>query len=148
MKLVLQRVSSALVRVDDVVVGACQQGYCLLVGIEAQDTQAELDIMAKKVAHLRVFADTKGRMNRSILDVEGSILCVSQFTLLADCSSGRRPSFLAAGSPEHAKRMFDAFVETLKSYHIPVETGIFAAEMQVEIHNEGPVTFVLNSKDL
>ncbi len=148
MKIVLQRVHSANVRVDGQIVGACQQGYCLLVGIEAHDTQAELDLMAKKLVQLRVFSDDKGKMNRSILDVGGSILCVSQFTLLADCSSGRRPSFLAAGSPEHARQMFAAFVESLKAYKIPVETGIFAAEMQVEIHNDGPVTFVLNSADL
>ncbi len=145
MKVVLQRVESACVRVDSEVVGACQQGYCLLVGIEGSDTERDLEVMAKKIAHLRICSDEKGKMNRSILDTAGSILCVSQFTLLADCSTGRRPSFLGAGSPEEAKRLFDIFVAALRSYDIAVETGIFGANMQVEIHNDGPVTFYLDS---
>ncbi len=147
MKVVLQRVESACVRIDSQIIGACQQGYCLLVGIESSDTEKELDFMAKKIAHLRICSDEKGKMNRSILDTGGSILCVSQFTLLADCSTGRRPSFLSAGSPEEAKRLFHAFVETLRAYDIGVETGIFGANMQVEIHNDGPVTFLLDSKN-
>ncbi len=148
MKVVLQRVESACVRVDSEIVGSCKQGYCLLVGIEGSDSEKDLEVMAKKIAHLRICSDEKGKMNRSILDTAGSILCVSQFTLLADCSTGRRPSFLGAGSPEEAKRLFDAFVETLRGYDIAVETGIFGANMQVEIHNDGPVTFVLDSKEL
>ncbi len=148
MKVVLQRVRCACVRIDSEIVGSCQQGYCLLVGIEGTDSQSDLEKMAKKIAYLRVCADEKGKMNRSILDTAGSILCVSQFTLLADCSTGRRPSFLGAGSPDQAKLLFEAFVELLRSYDICVEAGVFGADMQVEIHNDGPVTFVLDSKEL
>lgn len=145
MKVILQRVTSAQVSVNNLLVGSCQKGFCILVGITENDTQSTIDKMANRIVNLRVFEDENGKMNKSLLDIQGSILLVSQFTLLADCSKGRRPSFIGAGDPLHAKKLFDAFVLTLKQQNVCVETGIFGADMQVEIHNDGPATFILEA---
>lgn len=145
MKLILQRVTSAQVAVDNTIVGSCQKGFCILVGISENDTASVIDKMANRIVNLRVFEDENGKMNKSLVDIQGSILLVSQFTLLADCNKGRRPSFIGAGNPVHAKNLFDTLILALKQQNIPVETGVFGADMQVEIHNDGPATFILEA---
>ena len=145
MKIVLQRVLSANVSVESKVVGQCQKGLCLLVGVEETDTIEIIKKMADKISLLRIFEDENGKMNKSVLDINGSILAVSQFTLLADCSHGRRPSFTKAGDPQKASQLFDQFVLSLKEKNIPTETGIFGADMLVQIQNQGPATFILES---
>ena len=145
MKIVLQRVLSSKVHVENKEVGSCQMGFCLLVGVEETDTNETISKMAEKISVLRIFEDENGKMNKSILDIKGSILAVSQFTLLADCSHGRRPSFTKAGNPEKARLLFDQFVQLLKDKNIPTQTGIFGADMLVEIKNSGPATFILES---
>lgn len=145
MKVILQRVLNASVTVDGVCVGSCKHGYCVLVGIAPTDTQQDMSFMAQKIVHLRVFADENGKMNKSILDINGSMLIISQFTLLADCQTGRRPSFTGAGNPQKAKELFDDFVHEVQSLSIPVQTGIFGADMIVHIENDGPATFILES---
>ena len=145
MKIVLQRVLSSKVHVKNQEVGSCQMGLCLLVGVEETDTNETISKMAEKISVLRIFEDENGKMNKSILDINGSILAVSQFTLLADCSHGRRPSFTRAGNPEKAHLLFDQFVQLLKDKNIPTQTGVFGADMLVEIKNSGPATFILES---
>lgn len=146
MKLILQRVKKATVSVENKVCGECGIGFCILAGMESFDTKVEIQKMAQKIATLRVFADENGKMNKSLLDIGGSILLVSQFTLLADCNTGRRPSFSGAGNPQQASALFDMLVEELKQLNIPVQTGIFGADMLVSIENDGPATFILESK--
>lgn len=145
MKVILQRVLSASVEVNNQCVGKCDHGFCVLVAMEPTDTTQDIEWMAQKIAYLRIFADANDKMNLSICDIGGSILIVSQFTLLADCTTGRRPSFTAAGHPQQAERLFNQFVETIKKYNIPVQTGIFGASMLVHIENDGPATFILES---
>ncbi len=145
MKLILQRVTSAQVAVNNTIVGSCQKGFCILVGISENDTASVIDKMANRIVNLRVFEDENGKMNKSLVDIQGSILLVSQFTLLADCNKGRRPSFIGAGNPVHAKNLFDTLILALRQQNIPVETGVFGADMQVEIHNDGPATFILEA---
>lgn len=146
MKLILQRVNKASVFVQQKCVGKCQKGFCILTGMEETDTPAEIEKMAQKIAHFRVFADENGKMNKSLLDINGSILLVSQFTLLADCNTGRRPSFTKAGNPEKANQLFELLITQLRHLNIPVEIGIFGADMTVHIENDGPATFILESK--
>jgi D-tyrosyl-tRNA(Tyr) deacylase len=143
MRLVIQRVSRASVTVDDQVVGRCGVGFGILVGVKNGDTQAEAKWLANKVANLRVFEDAAGKMNLSLLDVKGEALVVSQFTLYADAQRGRRPDFIDAARPEQAEPLVEYFVEQLRAEGVPVQTGIFRALMQVEIHNDGPVTILL-----
>lgn len=147
MKVVLQRVSSASVQVAGEIVGTCQEGFCALVGVEANDTAQTLQKMADKIIHLRVFEDENHKMNKSILDINGSLLLVSQFTLLAEYTS-RRPSFTKAGDPKKAKELFEQFRDMLLAYNIPVETGVFGADMLVQINNQGPATFILESSQI
>lgn len=139
----IQRVSRGVVRVDSEVVGEIERGYVLLVGITHFDTLAESSFLAQKVLDLRLFADEDGKTNRSILDVLGSLLVISQFTLYADTRKGRRPSFTDAASPDHAIPLYEHFVSQLRSSGLRVETGRFGADMQVEIHNDGPLTLML-----
>jgi D-aminoacyl-tRNA deacylase len=146
MKVVLQRTKQASVTVDGVVTGAIDFGYMLLVGITHNDTEESIQYVAKKVAELRLFEDEQGKMNHSILDVGGSILSVSQFTLYADTKKGRRPSFTDAANPSIAKPLWDSFNEELKKYGLKVETGIFGAMMDVQLINDGPVTIIVESK--
>jgi D-tyrosyl-tRNA(Tyr) deacylase len=145
MRALIQRVSEARVRVGDEVVGAIGPGYVILLGVHTQDTAAEAASLAEKVAHLRIFADDEGKMNRSILDVGGAVLSVSQFTLYGNTEKGRRPSFIEAAPPEQANTLYETFNARLRVLGIPVETGRFRAHMVVEIHNDGPVTIMLEA---
>lgn len=147
MKVVVQKVSEASVTVENTCVGEIKHGFVLLVGIEADDTVRELEKAADKIAQLRIFEDEDGKMNRSIKDVGGSILSISQFTLAADCRKGNRPSFIEAMRPEDALPHFNRFNEMLCKHLITVETGVFQAHMKVCLINDGPVTIVLNIKD-
>jgi len=139
-------VRRAEVRVGDRTVGEIGKGLLVLLGVEVGDTDADLDWIAKKIAELRIFGDTEGKMNLSVQDVGGAVLVVSQFTLLGDCRKGRRPSFDKAAPPSSAEPMYEAFADKLKSVGIDVRTGEFAAMMEVELVNDGPVTLVLDSR--
>ncbi len=145
MRVVLQRVSSARVVVDGEVVGEIARGWLVLLGIATGDTPKDSDWLAEKVANLRAFEDADGKMNLSVQDVSGSVLVVSNFTLHADCTKGRRPSFLAAARPEQAEPLYVSFQKSLRMFGIPVAAGRFGADMQVELVNDGPVTFVIDS---
>ncbi len=143
MKAVIQRVRRASVRVDKKTVGAIDRGYLVLLGVAAGDTHAFADKLVQKLAGLRIFEDEGGRINRSITDVGGSLLIVSQFTLCADTSRGNRPSFSDAADPETAKRLYEYFSEKCREAGLPVETGVFGAHMDVELCNDGPFTILL-----
>jgi D-tyrosyl-tRNA(Tyr) deacylase len=140
---VVQRVNQASVTVGDQVVGHIGRGLLVLLGIKTDDTEAEAKWMAQKIARLRIFADDESKFNLSLRDVEGSALVVSQFTLYGDVHKGRRPSFSDAALPNLAEPLVNRFVELLRAEELPVETGVFGALMQVEIHNDGPVTLIL-----
>ena len=146
MRVILQRVTSASVVIDEACVGQVGLGYLALVGFTHDDTEADIDYMVEKVKHLRVFSDDEGNMNRSLCDVHGSILSVSQFTLYADARKGRRPSFIQAMKPEQATQMYDLWNEKLRQVGIEVQTGIFGADMKVTLTNDGPVTICLESR--
>lgn len=146
MRCVVQRVTRASVRVDEKVVGQIGAGLLVLWGIGENDGPNDLEWMVDKVTGLRIFEDEDGKMNRSIVDVNGEILMVSQFTLYGDCRKGKRPSFSTAAPPEEAKILFDQAVEKMRNCGLHVETGIFQAEMQVELVNDGPVTLLLDSE--
>jgi D-tyrosyl-tRNA(Tyr) deacylase len=145
-RIVLQRAKEARVKVESNIVGQIDHGLVLLVGFTDSDDEDDLRYLAEKVVHLRIFEDEEGKMNRSLLDVKGSILSVSQFTLYGDCRKGRRPNFMAAARPEKAAILYDRFNQLLKEYGVRVETGVFGAMMQVELINDGPVTILLESK--
>ncbi len=144
MRVVLQRVSRASVKVNGHVVGAIQRGFLLLVGFKAGDGDEAVKWMADKIVGLRVFADVQGRMNRDLSDVGGAVLVVSQFTLYGDVRKGRRPSFAGAAPPDEAAINYERFVEEIEKRGIPVATGQFGAVMRVESVNDGPVTFILD----
>ena len=143
MRAVVQRVSEGSVRVGEETVGRIGLGYVVLLGVHACDTEAEAVALAEKIANLRVFDDDAGKLNRSILDVGGEVLSVSQFTLYGNTEKGRRPSFLDAAPPERAEALYQVFNDRLRALGVPVSTGRFRAEMAVEIHNDGPVTVIL-----
>ena len=145
MRVVLQRAKDAQVTVDKKKVGGIQHGLVCLVGFTVGDGPEAIAYMAEKLVHLRIFEDEAGKMNRSLLDVGGAILSVSQFTLYGDCRKGRRPNFMAAARPEVAEELYNAFNEKLRSYNVQVETGIFGAMMEVKLINDGPVTLILES---
>src|SRR5215510_3820472 len=148
MRAALQRVTKGRVTIEGRVTGEIGYGLVILLGVGAGDTEAEVDLMANKVANLRIFADGEGKFNLSAVDVRAEMLVVSQFTLYADCRKGRRPSFTDAARPEIASPLCDSFVEKLRAMGFKVETGEFQAEMLVEIHNAGPVTIWLDTADL
>ena len=149
MRAVVQRCSRAEVRIDGQVVGAIGKGFMVLVGITDGDTKAEADLLAKKVAQMRVFEDTEGKMNLGLGDIGGAILSISQFTLYADCKKGNRPSFIRAARPEVAEPLYDYFNNVLRTqYDLHVETGRFGADMKVDFVNDGPVTIILDSSEL
>ena len=149
MRVLLQRVTSAAVAVDDQTVGAIAHGFLALTGIADTDTPDLVDRMADKIVHLRVFNDEAGKFNRSLLDVQGGVLVVSQFTLFADARKGRRPSFTDAGRPDLAAPLCDHFAAALRSRGVPrVEQGRFGAHMHVSLTNDGPVTLWLDSEEL
>jgi D-tyrosyl-tRNA(Tyr) deacylase len=140
---VVQRVSRASVTIEGSVSGAIDRGLLVLVGFTAGDGQAQVDWMAQKLVGLRIFADDAGKMNRSVRDVGGGVLVVSQFTLYGDASKGRRPSFIHAADPSEAVPLYEAFVTAVRARDVPVETGEFGAMMDVELVNDGPVTLVI-----
>ena len=145
MRVLLQRVSEASVAIDGQVVGAIDTGYVLLTGIGPDDTEVVVERMAKKIAGLRLFPDEQGRFDRSLLDVGGGALVVSQFTLFGDTRKGRRPSFVGAAAPDHAAPLCDAFADALRAAGVTlVATGRFGADMQVSLVNDGPVTLMLD----
>lgn len=148
MKAVVQRVSYASVTVDGNLVGSIRQGFLVLLGVAESDTEEALKKLAKKMIDLRIFQDENGKTNLSIEDVGGELLVVSQFTLLADCKKGRRPSFIKAGSPKKAKAMYEAFIEECKKRVPKVAHGEFGADMKVELLNDGPFTIILDSNEL
>lgn len=145
MKLVIQRVKSASVRVEGEPVGAIAGGLMILVGVSCDDTVADAVYLAGKTVNLRVFDDDAGVMNRSVLDVGGELLAVSQFTLYGDCKKGNRPSYIAAARPEKGRALYEEYVKQLKILVPRVETGIFQADMDVALVNDGPVTLILES---
>ena len=149
MRVVVQRCSRAEVRIDGVTVGQIGRGFLLLVGVTDGDSEAQADLLAKKVAQMRVFEDGEGKMNLALKDVDGAILSISQFTLYADCKKGNRPSFIRAARPETAAPLYDYFNARLRSeYGLQVETGRFGADMKVDFINDGPVTILLDTADL
>lgn len=143
MRLVLQRVSHARVTIEGRSVGAIGRGYCLLVGWTQTDSEADGEWMAEKIAGLRLFADAEGKMNLSLREVGGAVLVVSQFTLYGDAAKGRRPSFIGAARPEIAIPLYQHFLAALRARGLSVAAGEFGAMMEVEIHNDGPVTLIL-----
>jgi D-tyrosyl-tRNA(Tyr) deacylase len=147
MKALIQRVTSASVSVSGEEVGRIGKGLCVLVGVAAGDSEKDVEYLVQKTIGLRIFADESGKFNLSVLDVKGELLLVSQFTLIADTKKGKRPSFTGAAPPDEAEKLFDEFVKQSKSSGLKVETGRFQQYMQVEIHNDGPVTIMLDSRD-
>ena len=148
MKLVVQRSKKSKVTVDNKIVGKIDNGLVVLVGFTHNDTIEEIKKLTKKLVNLRIFDDENHIMNKSILDVNGSILSISQFTLYADCKKGNRPSYISSMKADEAKKLYELFNEEIKKYNINLETGIFQADMKVEITNDGPVTIILESEDL
>ena len=146
MKAVIQRVSQARVVIEAKEYSHINTGILVLLGVEKGDTIEDATALARKIIELRIFPDEAGKMNRSILDTNGEILAVSQFTLLGDCRKGRRPSFDDAAPPQQARELYEFFVETIGSSGIRVKTGVFQADMNVELSNQGPVTFILDSR--
>ena len=146
MKIVVQRVSQASVKVNNEITGEISKGLLLLVGIEENDEKEDAEWLSKKILDLRVFSDEEGKMNRSVKDINGEILCVSQFTLIADYKKGNRPSFIKAAKPEKAIPLFEYFKGLIKSSGLKTESGIFGADMKVSLLNDGPVTIVMDSK--
>jgi D-tyrosyl-tRNA(Tyr) deacylase len=148
MRACVQRVSRARVRVGEEVVGQIGHGMLVLLGVAFDDTESDARTLAEKICGLRVFEDSEGKMNLSLLDVHGSLLVVSQFTLLGDCRKGRRPSFSAAAGPERGEQLYETFIAAAGLLGAPIATGRFRANMQVELVNEGPVTLLLDSRRL
>lgn len=145
MKIVVQRVSQANVEVEGEIVGKIEAGLMLLIGISEDDQKADADWLIHKIINLRIFSDEDGKMNKSILDIFGEILCISQFTLLADYKKGNRPSFIKAAKPELAIPLFEYFKTKISESKLKIESGIFGADMKVSLVNDGPVTIVLDS---
>ena len=146
MKAVIQRVTRAAVHVEGKIAGQIESGLLVLLGVAKGDGETDGRYLVEKIRTLRIFSDEQGKMNRSLADIGGSVLLVSQFTLLGRMTNGRRPSFDEAAPPDEAKRLYEAVAIDLRAQGIPVETGVFAAHMQVELLNDGPVTFVLDSR--
>lgn len=146
MKIVVQRSKEAHVSVGGKIVGEIRKGFVLLVGVTHEDTEEDAAYLADKIVNLRIFEDENNKMNRSLLDVGGEILSVSQFTLYGDCRKGRRPNFMNAAKPDHATQIYDVFNRFIREKGVKVETGIFGEMMDVHITNDGPVTLILESK--
>ncbi len=145
MRMVVQRVTRAAVEVDGQIVGQIGQGLLVYLGVGHDDTEKDCEFIADKIAHLRIFEDDQGKMNRSVLDIGGAVLLVSQFTLYGDCRKGRRPGFDAAGDPARADQLYREVIRRVQQLGVPVEQGRFAAHMKVSSVNDGPVTFMLDS---
>lgn len=146
MRIIIQRVKSASVKIEEQLINEISQGFLLLVGIEDADSEFDLDYAVRKVSQMRIFNDAEDKMNLSIQEISGEILSISQFTLFADTRKGNRPGFSAAGQPEFASRMYDKFNEKL-SERVPVKAGVFGADMQIELINDGPVTIILDTSE-
>ena len=146
MRAVIQRVTSARVIIDGQEYSRIGVGLLVLLGVEKEDTAADGEMLARRIVELRIFEDDAGKMNRSIAEASGQILAVSQFTLLGDCRRGRRPSFDPAAPPDVARELYQKFVEQISGLGIPVKTGVFQAMMDIELTNQGPVTFILDSR--
>lgn len=147
MRIIIQRVSKASVKIGQEIYSSIQKGLLILVGIESSDNQDDIDYLIKKIIHLRIFDDEQGVMNLSINDVKGEILCVSQFTLYASTKKGNRPSYIKAAKPEVSLPLYEKFCENLeKTFGRPIKNGRFGADMQVELINNGPVTIIIDSK--
>ncbi|MDF2834167.1 D-aminoacyl-tRNA deacylase [Chryseobacterium indoltheticum] len=145
MKVVIQRVSEASVKVDGIVVGEINKGFMLLIGIDENDEKTDADWLVQKILNLRVFSDENDKLNLSVKDINGEILCISQFTLIADYKKGNRPSFIKAAKPDKAIPLFEYFKEELSKSDLRIESGIFGADMKVSLINDGPVTVVMDS---
>lgn len=148
MRAVVQRVKKSSVTVEDKITGKIGQGLMVLIGVEDGDNEKDADYIADKVCGLRIFEDEQGKMNLSVEDIGGEVLAVSQFTLLADARKGRRPSFTKAAAPDEANALYRKVIDKIESRNINVEEGVFQAEMMVEIHNDGPVTILLDSNKM
>ena len=147
MRAVVQRVSRAEVRIEGQITGHINQGFVVLLGVATGDTEADAAHLVDRILGMRIFADEAGKMNLSLAQVDGALLVVSQFTLLADTNSGRRPSFTKAAAPDEARRLYNHFLSLLRLRNIKVETGKFAATMEVDLTNEGPVTILLDTRE-
>lgn len=147
MKAVIQRAKNANVKINETTTGEIDHGFVVLLGVTHEDTAKDIDYLVNKIIHLRVFEDKEGKMNLSLMDVGGSILSISQFTLYADTKKGRRPSFVKAAKPDEANERYKEFNEALKEAGVHVETGEFGADMNVQLTNQGPVTIIIDSKD-
>jgi len=147
MKLVVQRVSHASVTVDGEIVGKINEGLMILIGAKKGDTEKDVEYCVEKALNLRIFRDENDKMNLSVLDIQGELLLISQFTLYGDTSHGRRPSFIEAEEPEHANELYELFIEKAKQSGLKIEKGIFGADMKVELLNNGPVTLIVESKN-
>ena len=148
MRIVIQRVSEANVKIDGNIVGEIKKGLLVFLGIEHVDAEMDADYLIQKLIHLRIFGDDEGKMNLSVSDISGALLIVSQFTLFADTKKGNRPSFIRSARPEQAIPLYDYFLSQLnKSFSGKIEKGVFGGNMQVELINDGPVTIILDSKD-
>lgn len=148
MRFLIQRVNHAKVVVDETVTGEIQKGFLVFIGISEDDTAEIADKLIKKLLNLRIFEDTEGKTNLALKDVNGSLLLVSQFTLYADCKKGNRPSFVHAGSPELANRLYEYVIEQCRLAGFTAETGVFGADMKISLENDGPFTVLLDSKEL
>ncbi len=146
MRAVIQRVKKSAVSVDGEIVGEIGRGLLVLLGVAGEDQKKDVEYLADKITNLRIFEDDQGKMNRSLLETGGEVLVVSQFTLLADCRKGRRPSFIDAAGPERANELYEAFVYLVREKGVPVKTGRFRAMMDVSLINDGPVTLIVESK--
>ena len=147
MRIVAQRVSKASVSIDGILHSEINYGFLVLLGISDDDRNEDIEWLTQKIIKLRVFGDELGKMNRSIQDVNGEILIVSQFTLFASVKKGNRPSFVASASPETAIPLYEKFIDQLKKYDLKIQTGVFGANMQIELVNDGPVTIIIDSKN-
>ncbi len=148
MKAVIQRVAHASVKVDGETVGSCQRGYMILLGVAKGDTNEDAELLAQKIANLRIFTDENGKMNRSIKDIDGEMLVISQFTLMANYRHGNRPDFLESAPVDEATRLYEYFKNLCRSHVKRVESGVFGAHMEVSLLNDGPVTIVMDSEVL
>lgn len=147
MRAVIQRVKHANVKVENEVIGKINNGLVVLLGITHEDTEADINALVQKLIHLRIFEDEENKLNNSLVDIQGKILSISQFTLYADVRKGRRPNFINAAKPEYAETLYELFNDKLRKENINVETGSFGAMMEVELVNDGPVTIILETKD-